>query len=91
MKKLAAVLLGCTLAFTFTAFGQVKDADQKWLAAVEKMVTQGEKKVTTPKEERVKLLKDWSDKKGYTVKVTKTDSGYTVEVNKARSSAVAKN
>ncbi|HEY5914667.1 MAG TPA: hypothetical protein VJA21_29100 [Verrucomicrobiae bacterium] len=80
MKKLTAVLLGCILAFNFAAFAEVKEADQKWLEAVEKMVTKGEKKITTPNEDRVNLLKAWGDKKGYAVKVTKTEKSYSLEV-----------
>jgi hypothetical protein len=41
MKKLALLLLGCSLAFNFTALGELKDADQKWLEAVQKMVAKG--------------------------------------------------
>lgn len=82
MKKLAALLLGCLLAFDFTAMAQAKDADQKWLEAVEKMVAKGEKKVTTPAETRVNLLKEWGSKKGYTVKVTKTETGFNIELTR---------
>ena len=92
MKKLAAILLGCFLAGNFVAVAETKEADQKWLEAVEKMVTQGEKRVSTPNQDRVNLLKQWGDKKGYTVKVTQTDKGYSVEVTpKAASKAVARN
>ena len=83
MKKLAVVLLGCVLTFGATAGDQPKEADQKWLKAVEKMVAGGERTVTTPKEERVNLLKDWSSKNGYSVKVTKTETGFSVEVSKS--------
>ena len=90
MKKLAAVLLGCVLTFNFAALGEVKEADQKWLEAVQKMVTKGEKKISTPNEDRVNLLKEWGSKKGYTVKVTKTEKGYNIEVApKEPSKAVA--
>jgi hypothetical protein len=91
MKKFAAVLLGCALTFGFTSLAETTPADQKWLEAVEKMVTNGEKKVSTPKEERVALLKEWSGKKGYTVKVTKNDKGYVIELTpKASSNTVAR-
>ena len=80
------------LAINFAALGETKEADKKWLEAVEKMVTQGEKKVTTPNEDRVNLLKEWGGKKGYTVKVTKTEKGYSVELApKQNAKTVAKN
>lgn len=92
MKKYAVVLLGCFLTLGFPAFGEVKEADQKWLEAVEKMVTKGEKRVSTPNEDRVNLLKEWGGKKGYTVKVAKTEKGYTVELApKENAKSVAKN
>ena len=65
MKKLAVLLLGCALTFSLAALGETKDADQKWLEAVQKMVEKGEKKVSTPKEARANLLKEWGKKNGY--------------------------
>jgi hypothetical protein len=83
MKKLALLLLGCSLAFSSTALGETKDADQKWLEAVQKMVAKGESKVSTPKEVRANLLKEWGSKHGYSVKTTKTETGYRIEVSKS--------
>jgi hypothetical protein len=83
MKKLALLLLGCSLTFNFTALGEPKDADQKWLEAVQKMVVKGENKVSTPKEARATLLKEWGSKNGYSVKATKTETGYRIEVSKS--------
>lgn len=80
MKRLAAVILGCLLTFTLVATAAPKEADQKWLDAVEKMVTNGEKKLSTPSEDRVALVKEWGQKKGYTVTATKTEKGYSIEV-----------
>lgn len=88
MKKLAAVMLGCLLTFNFTALAAPKEADQKWLDTVEKMVINGEKKLSTPSEDRVNLLKEWGTKKGYTVTATKTEKGYSIEVT---AKTVAKN
>ena len=83
MKKLAALLLGCALTFGFaTLAGEVKAADQKWLEAVQKMVTKGEKTVSTPNADRANLLKEWAAKNGYSVKATKTETGYSIEVSK---------
>jgi hypothetical protein len=82
MKKLAALFVSCVIMVSFAAPDQPKEADQKWLSAVEKMVANGEKKVSTPNADRVQLLKDWGTKNGYSINVTKTPTGYTVEVSK---------
>ena len=81
MKKLTALLLGCLLSTSFAFAGEPNAADQKWLQAVEKMVIKGEKTVSTPNEGRVSLLKEWAGKKGYSVKVTKTDTGFAIELS----------
>ena len=83
MKKLAVLLLGFSLTFTFAALGEVKAADQKWLEAVQKMVAKGEKTVSTPNADRVSLLKEWGGKNGYSVKATKTEAGYSIEISKS--------
>jgi hypothetical protein len=83
MKKLSLLLLGCALAFNFAALGGTKNADQKWLDAVQKMVAKGESKVSTPNEVRATLLKEWGKKNGYSVKATKTETGYRLEVSKS--------
>jgi len=83
MKKLAVLLPGCSLTFNFAALGETKDADQKWLEAVQKMVAKGENKVSTPKEARANLLKEWGAKNGYSIKVTKAETGYSIEVSKS--------
>jgi len=45
------------------------EADQKWLAAVTKMVAEGKTEISTHSETRVVLLKEWAGKNGYTVNV----------------------
>ena len=82
MKKLVVLILGGMLTLNFVALGEPSAADQKWLGAVQKMVAKGEKTVSTPNADRVSLLKDWSAKNGYSVKVTKTETGYSLEVSK---------
>jgi hypothetical protein len=81
MKKFA-LLLGLLLTFNFAALGDSKDDDQKWLGVVQKMVAKGETKVSTPKETRANLLKEWGTKNGYSVKLTKSDTGYGIEISK---------
>ena len=83
MKKLAVLLLGCSLTFSFAALGGTNDGDQKWLEAVQKMVAKGESRLSTPNEVRANLLKECGSKNGYSVKVTRTDTGYSVEVSKS--------
>ena len=80
MKKLTACLLGCVLSASFALAGEPSAADQKWLKAVETMVSKGENKVTTPKDERVALVKEWASKNGYSVKVTKSGNAFILEL-----------
>lgn len=83
MKKLtaftSALLLTAMLSFANTP----SEADQKWLQAVEKKITEGQAQVSTPSETRVSLLKEWASTKGYSVNVTKTESSFQLEVNRA--------
>jgi hypothetical protein len=88
MKKLTVLLFGFVLALRFTALAEPSEADQKWLKTVEKMVAKGEKKVTTHDEARVKLVKTWADKQGYTVQVTKQENAYRLEFEKKKDFAV---
>jgi hypothetical protein len=46
------------------------------------MVAKGKYNVSTPNEDRVKLLKAWGKEHGYVVKVTKTEAGFKVELTK---------
>lgn len=79
MKKLPVFLLGALLTTTLALATEPTPADQKWLKAIENMVIKGEKKVTTSKEERVSLVKDWAGKNGYSVKVTKAGNCFSLE------------
>ena len=83
MKRLVVLALsGVLVSFCLTAVSaEPSKADQKWFEAVQKMVASGEHKLSTPNETRANLLKDWGKEKGYTVKVTKTDTGYSIEVS----------
>jgi hypothetical protein len=81
MKKLTALLLGCLLTGSFAFAGEPNAADQKWIQVVEKMVIKGEKKISTPNEGRVSLLKEWAAKKGYSAKVTKTEACFVIELS----------
>jgi hypothetical protein len=69
------------------ALAEPSAADQKWLAAVQKMVEKGQTKVSTPSQERVKLLQTWANQHGLSVVVTQADSNYKLEVTKT----IAKN
>jgi len=83
MKRLVVLSLsGLLLSFCLSASAELSQADNKWLGEVQKMVSRGENKVSTPSEERVSLLKAWGKEHGYAVKVTKTDAGYKVELTK---------
>jgi hypothetical protein len=84
MKIAKMLLLACFLtsglAFADTS---ATDADKKWLQAVEKMVTDGKMKVSTPSETRVNLLKEWAGKNGYTANSARTGTSYKVELSKS--------
>lgn len=85
MKKLTALFVSL-LAFSFLAVAEPTEADQKWLQTVEKMVAKGETKVSTSSEDRVTLVKDWAQKKGYSVTVTKSEKAFRLELTSKDSS-----
>ena len=80
-------MMGCMLLVGASVMAAPDAADQKWFEAVQKMVVKGQVKVSTPKQERVVLLKKWATEKGFTVQVTKSDSGFVLELSKS----IAKN
>lgn len=84
MKKLLALTYICVLATSGVLAGNAPtEADQKWLQAVEKKVTAGESKVSTPAPQRVELLKQWASNNGYTAQVTQSDNSYRIELSKS--------
>ncbi len=93
MKSLIALLLSGLFASSVVLAGEKTTSapDQKWLKVVEEMVVKGDRKISTPSEDRVNLLKDWAAKNGYSAKVTKISGGYSIEVSGDKSSkSVAK-
>jgi len=82
MKKAFALTAGCILFASLAFAGQPSAADQKWLEVVQKKVTEGQTKVSTPIEERVTLLKEWAGKHGYTVAVTQSERGFRLQLEK---------
>ncbi len=83
MKKLVIVTCTCLMFLNLAIGGEPSGADQKWLQAVEKMVADGQTKVSTPNKDRVSLLEKWADKKGYSLKTTKNELGFTIVVSKS--------
>ena len=83
MKKILIATLACLLTYGFAFAGEPSAADQKWLAAVEKMVAQGQTKVSTPSKERIDLLQEWARKQGYSIAVTKSDTNYRAQLSKS--------
>ena len=79
MKKTIVAIAGFIL-ITCNVVLADSSADQKWLSAVQKMVEQGQTKVSTPNQDRVKLIQDWAPKHNYTVTVTKTDTSYQLDI-----------
>jgi hypothetical protein len=82
MRRFLALLAGCLLLAAAAVAEDPSPADQKWLAAVEKMAARGQTRVSTPSESRAQLLQQWAGKNGYSAKVEKTDNGYSIEVTK---------
>jgi hypothetical protein len=82
MKKLTALTAACVLIAGLAFAGQPSEADQKWLEVVQKKVTEGQTRISTPIAERVSLLKDWADKNGYTVAVSQSENSYRLELAK---------
>jgi hypothetical protein len=82
MKKITIIAIGCLLTLNLALAGDPSPADQKWLGAVEKMVSEGQTKISTPSEDRKNLLQEWADKHSYSATVTKNDSGYQIELSK---------
>jgi hypothetical protein len=83
MKKISKLLMGCLLVCSLTVVAESNQSDQKWLDAVQKMVAKGATEVSTPSQDRAKLLKEWAGKRGYSVEVTKTEAGFRVVVSKS--------
>lgn len=87
MKRIIAIACGVLLSISSALASEPSQADQKWLTVVQKMVSQGETKISTPSEDRVQLLKEWAGKNGYTADVTKREASYRVELSKTKSLA----
>ncbi len=83
MKTLATILFSILLLGSAAVADDVKPADQKWIEAVSKMVSEGKTTVSTPQPERAELLKKWAAKQGYSAQVTKTEKGYRIELSKS--------
>lgn len=80
MKTSQVFLLGLLLATTAVAGETISDADQKWSAAVEKIIAEGNTTISTPSEKRVEIAKKLAQKAGRKVEVSKADAGYRIKV-----------
>jgi hypothetical protein len=83
MKLLASFIAGVALIATTALAGEVNPADQKWLETAGKMVTAGKTEISTPSEARATLLKEWSQRHGYSVNILKGDAGFKIQVSKS--------
>lgn len=92
MKELSLFLaVGLLTAFTASA-GELSEADQKWSAAVEKMIEKGTDKISTPDSNRAELAVKLAKKCNRTATITKKDKGYEVVFGAAgKEATVAKN
>lgn len=86
MKKLFIALLGLALVAGAAFAGTPTEADQKWLAAVEKMVEQGKNEISTSSVERVELAKNWAAGKGFRTEVKQSGQAYQITFSKAPAS-----
>lgn len=82
MKKVIVAAVSLLLFAGYVALAEPSAADQKWLEAVQKMVDKGQTQISTPSADRVKLVKDWAAKSGFTVAVTQNESSYKLEITK---------
>jgi hypothetical protein len=89
IKRITIAAIGFLLALNVALAGEPSPSDQKWLTAIEKMVTEGKNTVSTPNKDRIELLKDWAKKKGYSVEVAKNDQGFRATLTKASDDKLA--
>lgn len=83
MKKIVLLAVTGMAAMNLVLADQAAtEADEKWLKVVKEMVSKGNATVSTPVEARTQLAKNWAEKNGYTVKVTKNGSFYRMEFSK---------
>lgn len=80
MKTLQVLFLVLSLTARALAGEALSDADQKWTAAVEKIITAGNTTISTPSEKRVELAKQLAQKAGRKVEVSKTENSYRIKV-----------
>lgn len=78
MKALIATLVVCLLGFQAVLAGEVTEADKKWVAVVEKMVSEGQTTFSTQSPERVQLAKQVAGKLGRKCDVTQGVDGYRI-------------
>ena len=80
MKTLHSLILA--LAFTGTAFAgtSLDAADQKWSAAVEKMIAAGNTTISTPLEKRAEIARQLAGKAGRKAEVSKVDGAFRITV-----------
>ena len=79
MKNLFVLLLTiATLTHSGAFAAEVSEADQKWVATVQKLVATGTTKLTTQSRARVELIKTLEKKLGKKVRAEKTESGFVL-------------
>lgn len=82
MKKYLAIVFGLSLVASASFAANLSDADQKWLAAIDKKIQQGQTEISTPSEARLTLLKTWAAGKGFSTQVQKSGQNYRVTLVK---------
>ena len=80
MKTACVLLLGFALVTPAFAGEALNESDQKWSAAVEKIISAGNTTISTPSEKRVEIAKQLAEKAGRKVEVSKAEAGYRIKV-----------
>lgn len=92
MKKLSLLLVAGLLTAFVASAGELSEADQKWSAAVEKMIEKGTEKISTPDANRAELAVKLAKKFNRTATITKREKNYEVVFGTSKSAGtVARN
>jgi len=83
-------MLAASLMVTYAvSASELSEADQKWAAAVEKMITKGTQRISTPDAKRAELAVELAKKLNHEGRIEKSQTGYVVYFSTAKSFAGA--
>jgi hypothetical protein len=87
MKQISVIVLATALISGVAFSEELSSADQKWAAAVEKMLEKGVSEVSTPDAKRAKLAVDLAKKQNRVGRIEKKDSGFRIIIDPTSTSA----